>query len=354
MPPDTSVVDDVDQNPRTPPKRSLLLRIVLWTVGFAVVVTVGSAIAFQVSPWPAVLLIRYSFDKGAAEASRALERHLPRDVTAVLNEQYDPGDGQAYLDVFYPSAIADSERRLLTVVWVHGGAWVSGRKDDVSNYAKILAGKGITVVSVNYSIAPGATYPAPVRQVTAALAYLVRDAARLHVDPSRFVLAGDSAGAHIAAQVANIIAVPSYAQAVGELPTIERSQLVAALLYCGPYSIDNVNLTGPFGDFQKTVLWAYSGGKDFGANRRFATASIINYVTSAFPPAFISAGNADPLQPQSVAFAGALESHGVAVERLFFVPNYKPALPHEYQFNLDTEAGRLALDRSVRFLEQRR
>ena len=351
---DTSVVDDVDRNRQTPPKRSLPLRIVLWTVGLAVVLSVGSAIAFQVSPWPAVLLIRYSFDKGAAEASRALETHVPAGVTAVLNEQYDPGDGQAYLDVFYPTAIADSERRLLTVVWVHGGGWVSGRKDDVGNYAKILAGKGFTVVSVNYAIAPGATYPTPVRQVAAALAYLVQNAARLHVDPARFVLAGDSAGAHIAAQVANSIAVPSYAQAVGLRPSIERSRLVAVLLYCGPYSIDHVHLEGPFGDFQKTVLWAYSGGKDFASNRRFATASVIHYVTSAFPPAFISAGNADPLQRQSIAFADTLESRGVAVERLFFDANYKPALPHEYQFNLDTEAGRLALDRSVRCLEQRR
>ena len=46
----------------------------------------------------------------------------------------------------------------------------------------------------------------------------------------------------------------------------------------------------------------------------------------------------------------ALTKLGVRVDALFFPADYEPALPHEYQFNLDTEAGRLALDRSVAFL----
>ena len=85
-------------------------------------------------------------------------------------------------------------------------------------------------------------------------------------------------------------------------------------------------------------------------NPNFATASVVDYVTSAFPPAFISAGNADPLEPQSVAFAETLSGHGVRVESLFFPKEYTPPLPHEYQFHLDTEAGRLALARSIAFI----
>jgi hypothetical protein len=40
----------------------------------------------------------------------------------------------------------------------------------------------------------------------------------------------------------------------------------------------------------------------------------------------------------------------VRLERLFFAGDHQPPLPHEYQFNLDNEAGRLALARSVAFL----
>jgi hypothetical protein len=49
--------------------------------------------------------------------------------------------------------------------------------------------------------------------------------------------------------------------------------------------------------------------------------------------------------------AEALEKNGVHVERLFFPKDYAPSLPHVYQFNLDTEVGKLALDRSVAFLQ---
>ena len=308
----------------------------------------SALVAFQVSPWPSVLLIRRAFDKDAESASRALEKHIPPALSAQLNERYDPADPEALLDVFYPSAIAD--KPLPTIVWVHGGGWVSGSKDDIANYAKVLAGKGYTVVGVDYSLAPGKTFPTPIRQVNAALGYLVSNAERLRIDPDHIVLAGDSGGAHIAAVTANVIAVPSYAAMLRIVPAVERRQLTALLLYCGSYTIEGLNLDGPFGGFLRTVLWSFSGSKDFKDNPRFAAAWVLNYVTAEFPPAFISAGNGDPLLPQSIALADRLASRGARVERLFFASDRQPPLPHEYQFNLDNEAGRLALARSVAFL----
>jgi acetyl esterase/lipase len=332
---------------------STLAKVLLWTFGVTVVLVVAAYIAFQISPWPGALLLRAAFNRGAISTARALEKHVPSGIAAQLHQHYDVTDGDAYLDVFYPSEVAPSDRALLTVVWVHGGGWLSGSKDHIANYARILAGKGYTVAGVDYSLAPGKTYPTPVRQVNTALAYLARHAARLHIDPERFVLAGDSGGAHIAAQLATLVSVPSYATALGIVPSIDRPQLAGVLLYCGPYNVHRVNRVGAFGNFLQTVLWSYSGAKDFLNNPRFATASVIKYVTSAFPPTFISVGNADPLAPQSYAFADALVSHGVHVDSLFFPKDYMPALPHEYQFDLDTDAGRLALTRSVQFLSVR-
>jgi len=78
--------------------------------------------------------------------------------------------------------------------------------------------------------------------------------------------------------------------------------------------------------------------------------SLHTHVTATYPPAFISVGNADPLAPQSAMFADAMRAQGVAVDPLFFPDDYTPALPHEYQFFLSTDAARLALDRSLAFL----
>jgi acetyl esterase len=325
------------------------IKIALWFVGIVATLIVVGYAAFQVSPWPSALLIRLAFSQGGKEISAALVKHVPPNVASILNERYDPNDVDAKLDVYFPSEVERSDKVLSTVVWVHGGGWVAGSKEEIANYLKIIAAKGYAVVAVEYSLAPKKKYPTPVKQVNAALAYLANNTARLHVD-SRFVLAGDSAGAQIVAQLANIITSPAYAAEVGIRPLISSEQLRGVLLYCGPYDHRSVNLDGEFGGFLKSILWSYSGSKDFMSDARFATLSVAHYVSASFPPTFISVGNADPLQSQSRALHDALKSKGVPVDALFFADDYQPQLPHEYQFNLDIDAGQLALNRSLEFL----
>lgn len=331
--------------------RRFLLGVIAIVVS-AVLLTWGS-LALGISPRPAASVVRLVFDRGGIAMSQALEKHVPADVTASLDHHYDTGDQDAWLDVFHPSQAKQTNTALPTIVWVHGGAWVSGGKEQIANYLRVLAGRGYTVVGVAYSLAPGKTYPTPLVQVNAALAYLQANAARLHVDPSRLYLAGDSAGAQIAAQLANIVSSPVYARMVGIQPAINRGQLRGVLLYCGAYDIGRIDFNSASGLFLKTVLWSYAGTQDFMNSPRFTAASVLDFVTPAFPPSFISVGNADPLAPQSYAMAEALAAQKVAVDSLFFPQTYTPVLPHEYQFDLDSEAGRQALERSVQFLSAR-
>ncbi len=329
----------------------MLKRILIRLFVAIVIVAGGGYAAFKLSPWPGVLMIRHLFDGEAEKANVALARHVPAGVSEKLNLRYDPNDGDALLDIFYPPGHGSSAVPP-TVVWIHGGAWVSGSKDLISNYLRILAGNGLVVVGVDYTIAPSATYPTPVRQANAALGFLTREAAALGIDATRIFLAGDSAGSQLSAQLATVISVPDYAKAVGIAPAIERQVLRGVILHCGAYDATTVNFEGGFGGFLKTVLWAYFGSKDFLNDPRLSQFSVINHVTSAFPPAFISAGNADPLGPQSTAFAAKAEASGVIVDRLFFAADYQPPLGHEYQFTLDTDAGKEALARAVAFIQK--
>lgn len=310
-------------------------------------------LSFQLSPWPGALLIRTVFDRGGVAANEGLAKHVPAGLIEQLDVAYDSTDPQAKLDVFLPPAAGRNGPPRVTVVWIHGGAFISGGKDQIANYARVLAGRGVAVVGVDYAIAPGAKYPTPVRQVNTALAYLRANATSLGIDATRFVLAGDSAGAHISAQLANVIRVPDYARTVGVVPSIAPELLAGVVLFCGPYGIDGIDLNGDFGRFLRTVLWAYFGEKDIENNPRLDAFSVARHVTAAFPPTFISVGNADPLAPQSYALAKAIAAKGVAVDQLFFPADYSPELGHEYQFNLDTEAGKQALERVMAFLEKR-
>jgi len=310
-------------------------------------VAVAGCAAIEVSPWPSALLYRTVMDWKGEEANLALERYVPAGITALIDQHYDANDADAVLDVYYPSQPGGT---LPTIVWIHGGGFLSGNKGQVANYVKILAARGYTTVSVGYSLGPSSNYPTPVLQANAALAYLMQNAKRLRIDPARIFLAGDSAGAQIAAQVANTISVPAYAAALGIVPAISRAQLRGVILHCGIYDLALPSLRGPYGHFMDTATWAYSGRRDGLKAEHTSQFSVARFVTAEFPPAFISAGNSDPLLPHSLALAEALGRRGVQVDTLFFAKDRKPELPHEYQFNLDTDAGREALERAVKFV----
>ncbi|MBW4583017.1 MAG: alpha/beta hydrolase [Tildeniella nuda ZEHNDER 1965/U140] len=332
-------------------RRAAVRKWVRWLLVGLLLLGLAAYLGVQLSPYPKALLIRYGFDKGAVEIAQKLEKHVPPGVTAILNEPYRSHDNDALLDVFYPQALQSSAQVLPTIVWIHGGAWISGNKSHVANYLKILASHGYTAVGVGYSIAPEHQYPTPLIQINDALNHLQQQAKRLHIDPNRFVLAGDSAGAQMASQMAAIVTNPAYASTLGIRPALQPSQLKATLLNCGAYDPKSVNYNGSFGSFLQTVMWSYSGTKAFLTDPNFQSFAVINYVTKNFPPSFITAGNADPLAPQSIALAQKLTQAGVRTDTLFYPNDHTPPLEHEYQFNLDLADGQQALKRILAFLQ---
>lgn len=324
----------------------MLKKIVIWIAAALLLIVVSVFAAFQLSPWPSVFLIRQAFSKGGFEAAASIENLIPEDVSARRAISYAPGNRFALLDVYAPEA---ATAPLPAVVWIHGGGFVAGSRTELDGYLRVLAQRGYVAVSVDYTRAPQAQFPTPVREANAALAHVLAHAAEYNIDPQRIFLAGDSAGAQIAAQTALIISDPTYAQTLGITPGMDRASLRGVVLFCGPYDPSQLNWEGSFAGFMRTVIWAYMGTRD-PQDPRVARMSVAPHVTSAYPPAFISAGNADPLGPQSVALADALRAQGAEVDTLFFPDDHQPPLGHEYQLLLNTEAGQLSFDRYTAFL----
>jgi acetyl esterase/lipase len=202
-------------------------------------------------------------------------------------------------------------------------------------------------VGVDYRLAPSNLYPTPVKNLNTSLDFILKNSEELHADPRRVFLAGDSAGAQIAAQLANVIGSPSYAKDLHIVPSIERAQLRGVVFHCGVYEARLANYS------REGVLWAYFGTTEFSSDPRLEEFSVARHVTRDFPPMFISAGNDDALSPQSYLFAEAVAKQGVLVDRLFFSQDYTPKVRHQFQFFLSTDAGQVALERSVEFLMKR-
>lgn len=305
--------------------------------------------AFAISPWPSVLLISMAFAGNDAASEAALEKRVPAGLIILNDLRYGSGPDE-FFDLARPE---DPPGALPLIVWVHGGGFIGGSKDGVANYLKLLASNGFAVAGINYSTAPGSKYPTPVRQVGSALEVLVASSKELGIDAGRIVLAGDSAGAQIAGQAAMIIVDADYASLVGIAPTIQPWQLKGTVLVSGAFDMTGLDVDvdgGMAGWFVKTVLWSYSGVRDFMNDEQFRKASITPNVTSSFPPTFITSGDADPLEPQARALVERLESFDVGVDSLFFEGGEE--LQHEYQFNLDIHEGQQAYAQIVDFLRR--
>ncbi|MCD2099635.1 MULTISPECIES: alpha/beta hydrolase [Rhodococcus] len=130
---------------------------------------------------------------------RAPLQHLPamRDVHDITID--GPG-GDLALRVYRPES---SEGAIPVVVFAHGGGFVFCDLDSHDEFCRSMAeGVGVVVVSVDYRLAPEHRAPAAHEDMYAALEWAAGNITTYGGDPTRIVLAGDSAGGNLAATVA--------------------------------------------------------------------------------------------------------------------------------------------------------
>lgn len=105
------------------------------------------------------------------------------------------------LDVYIPY---NSTGPVPAVVYIHGGGWSVGDKIGArirTQGVEILRNK-MALVSINYRLAPQATYPAQNQDVACALDYIRENGQNLGIDSENIGLWGDSAGGQLAAMAA--------------------------------------------------------------------------------------------------------------------------------------------------------
>lgn len=116
------------------------------------------------------------------------------------------------------------------LIFIHGGYWRSLDKSDFAWLAPSFVQHGVALALLNYGLAPQTTIEDMVRQQLRALAWLYRNGDRLGFDPERIVVAGHSAGAHLAVMMMAAL-WPSYE---ADLP---RSLVKGGLALSGIYDL---------------------------------------------------------------------------------------------------------------------
>src|SRR5690606_27381475 len=102
-------------------------RLVLLIVAVVVVLAVA---AFVLTPVPGALVVRAVFERDAKQLTEKLAVDAPETEVAA-DIRYRPDDSDAYLDVYTPTGTTSA---LPTIVWTHGGAWLSGNRTNYAGY----------------------------------------------------------------------------------------------------------------------------------------------------------------------------------------------------------------------------
>lgn len=164
------------------------------------------------------------------------------------------------------------------IVFIHGSGWSLGDESVLSDYMKLLASNGYLVAGVNYALAPEHPYPTSTRQIMLVMNHLYDFSSKYHIDNNNIYLMGNSAGAHLASQLAALITNPDYAYQVNAKPRFSKEVLKGVILYNGVYDFKQME-HNKF-PFFKRFMWSYTAHKDFMTFDRLDELSTLNHVTN--------------------------------------------------------------------------
>jgi arylformamidase len=111
-------------------------------------------------------------------------------------------------------------------VFIHGGAWNSGGKEDYSFPAETFVPSGATYIAVGFANIPKATLPEMADQARRAIVWICRNAASFGGDPDRIFISGHSSGGHLA----GVLLTTDWA-ALGVPETVIKGGLCASGVY---------------------------------------------------------------------------------------------------------------------------
>jgi acetyl esterase/lipase len=218
----------------------------------------------------------------AAEAQATKQGRVPEGTRVERNLEYvKDGHERNKLDLYLPEK---ADAPLPVVIWIHGGAWKAGSKDNCPVVP--LVARGYAVASINYRFLQHAEFPAQIEDCKAAVRWLRANARKYNLDPDHFGVIGASAGGHLSALLGTSGGVK---ELEGKGGNEEQSSRVQAV----------IDLFGPIGIPS--------------ANR--ALGSPLTYITKDDPPFLIVHGDEDKTVPiaQSERLTEALKKAGVEV-----------------------------------------
>lgn len=236
------------------------------------------------------------------------------------------------LDVYIPPG-----RPLGVVLYLHGGGFRILSKDTHWIMGLLFARRGFLVFNVDYRLSPAHPYPAAMEDACSALVWVHENAHRWGGDPSRIVVAGESAGANLAT---SLTLATRYRRPEGFARDLYDTEILprAVVAQCGILEVSDTARFGRRGvstlvrDRIEEVEDAYLGGAERHELGGVELADPLRVLERGhapdrpLPPFFASVGTADALLDDTRRLAAALGAMGVRCDA-----HYYPGQLHAFQ-----------------------
>ncbi|HVU04093.1 MAG TPA: alpha/beta hydrolase [Polyangiaceae bacterium] len=244
----------------------------------------------------------------AREMTREQRSRLPPGPPAQVTDLRIPVPrGTVSARLYRPESAGD--RVLPLLLWFHGGGFVIGSVAESDPDARRLAtDAGISVLSVEYGLAPEHRFPTGAEDCYAATAWAAANAERLDVDATRIAVGGDSAGGNLATVVALMArdrGGPNLAFQLLVYPVTDFASLETPSHH---ENADGYFLT------RSSLFWFREHYLPDPAVRRNGYASPLHATRlDGLPPALLLTAEFDPLRDEGEAYGERLRAAGVSV-----------------------------------------
>jgi acetyl esterase len=299
-----------------------------------------------------------NFFRGLSAVGRMHPRARParHGVEVTRDVAYLPdGRPEHRLDVYRPSA---GTAPWPVVLYVHGGGFRILSKDTHWVMGLAFARRGYLVFNINYRLAPTHPFPAAVEDACAALTWVVENAASYGGDPSRLVLAGESAGGNL---VTSLAVASSYARPEPFARAVfEAAQPRAVVAACGMLQVSEASRFGRrrklpafLRDRIAEVSSAYLEQADLSSPGAIDLADPLCLLERGgapdrpLPAFFAPVGTRDPLLDDTRRLGAALERLGVPCET-----RYYPGEVHAFHALVMREQARRCWTDTFAFLDR--
>jgi acetyl esterase len=230
-------------------------------------------------------------------------------LMAVHNGQ--SSDGHITLRIYSP--LGEPARVLPGILFFHGGGWVAGSLETHDGLCRRLSNEtGCRVIAVDYRLAPEHPFPYGLADAIAALNHVARNPKLFGLDPLRLGVAGDSAGATLAAVLCRI--ARDAAEENKDAPRIAFQLLLCPILDVHGESAARRELAeGYFLDSEtlRRDLELYVPAGIELSDPRLSPLCAEEF--AGLPPAFIHTGQFDPFSDEGEDYAQRLGGFGVPV-----------------------------------------